>query len=149
MRAPGTLCTCVLLLGLGAAGCGSSGHSGLTRAQLIKRGDAICKRHTEVITAGATKLLAGGKLPTPAKFGRFAFGTIIPQYSAQIDQLAALKPPASIKSPYERWLADSRATLARVRANPVIIQSRSQFTALNHEGDSLGFSSDCHAGPGG
>ena len=46
------------------------------------------------------------------------------------------------------WLADSRVTLARIKANPKIVQSGSSFLAINHEADSLGFSSNCHVGPG-
>lgn len=138
-----------LVIGVGIGGCGSSGGNGsLSRAQLIKKGDAICKRHTDVITAGASKLLAGGKLPSPAKFGQFAFGTIIPQYTAQIAQLSALKPPSSMSGAYKTWLTNSRATLAKIKTNPVMIQQSGPFASVNHQSDALGFSSDCHVGPG-
>lgn len=136
------------LLVLVIAGCGSSSTSGgLSKSALDKKADAICTRHKDVITAAASKLLAGGKLPSKAKFGQLAFGTIIPQTTAQIAQLSALKPQAKLASSYKQWLTSLRTALAGMKANPVSIQSSATFVTVNHQAKALGFSS-CNVGPG-
>ena len=132
---------------LSAAGCGSSGN-GLSRAALIARIDPICKRHNEVITAAASKVLAGGRLPGPAVFGKLAHQTIIPQYASEITRLGELKPAAGVAEPYRAWLAHSRVTLARMRQDPRIITSAANFTAVNSEAHALGLSRFCNVGPG-
>jgi hypothetical protein len=140
------------------AGCGSSSSSKsttkttttsgtLSKTALITTGNAICKVHADVVSAGAAKLLAGGKLPTPSAFGKFANDTVIPQYSEQVTQLTALKPPSSIATEYGTWMTASRTTLSAIKKNPVLIQSSKTFVAVNKDGDVLGFSADCHVGP--
>ncbi len=138
----------VTSVALVAAGCGSSAPSGLSRSALVSKVDALCKQHHDAVAAAASKVLAGGQLPTPAKFGRLAHETIIPQYGVQIDNLSALKPQAKLASPYRAWLTASRETLAKMQQNPAVIQSSANFRAVNQQGDALGFSSNCHVGPG-
>lgn len=135
-----------LCLVLAGAGCGGSDSTALSRAALIKKGDAICKRHHEVTTAAASKVLAGGSLPSPAVFGKLASETIIPQYTAQISELAALKP-AKPAAGFKAWLADSRATKAQMERNPRIIADPAAFQRVNGEARGLGFSPDCNLGP--
>lgn len=133
------------------AGCGSSSSSsssGLSQSALVTKVDAICKAHNEIITAAASKVLAGGNLPSPAVFGKLAHQTIVPQYMAQIDELSALKPASQLAPKYETWLADSRATRARMLKNPAIITNATNFSAVNGEAKALGFSSSCRVGPG-
>ncbi len=132
-------------LALAVTGCG--GSSGLGKPELVSRVDAICKRHNEVITAAASKALAGGNLPSPKVFGRLAGQTIVPEYSRQVDELAALEPGSEQASAYRRWMADSRGTRAKLRTNPAIIADGARFKTVNAQGDALGFSSDCHVGP--
>lgn len=136
------------LLALAIAGCGSSGSSGLSKSALVSKVNPVCRRRSDVITAAATKMLAGGKLPDPATFGKLAFGTIIPQTAAQIDELAALKPDAKLAGQYNQWLTSLRAALAKMKQNPIIIQSSASFVTVNHEATALGVSSACHVGPG-
>lgn len=138
----------VTLIALVLAGCGSSAPSGLSRSALVSKVDAVCKQHNEIVTAAASKVLAGGQLPTPAKFGKLAHQTIIPQYGIQINKLSSLKPQAKLASSYNAWLTDSRATLARMQQNPAVIQSSANFSAVNRQAVALGFGSNCHVGPG-
>lgn len=148
-------------MALAIAGCGSSKSStssgsttgsgsastGLSKAALVSSADAICKRHSAVITAGSQKMLAGGKLPTPATFGKFAMGTVIPQTSAQIQELSALKPSASEASSYDQWLASLRTTVAKMKQNPVVIQNSANFKTVNGQATALGLKA-CQVGPG-
>ncbi|MBA3735242.1 MAG: hypothetical protein H0W90_08600 [Actinobacteria bacterium] len=131
-----------LLVPLALTGCG--GESGLSKAELTKQADAVCKRHYEKISAGANKLLAGGKLPTPQKFGRFAHQTLIPEYTAQIRELRELKDFAE---PYKTWLANSEATRAKIMKKPALITNGANFVVVNAESDRLGLSRQCHVGP--
>lgn len=139
-----SLCLC---LALAVPGCGGGDSKGLSRAALIKKVDAICKRHHETITAAASKVLAGGSLPSPAVFGKLANETIIPQYTQQISELGGLKPAAQAAG-YKAWLADSRDTSAQMKRNPRIIANPASFQRVNGEARALGFSPDCNVGPG-
>ncbi|MDQ6807533.1 MAG: hypothetical protein M3065_21865 [Actinomycetota bacterium] len=132
-----------------ATGCGSSASSGsgLSHAALVTRVNAVCKHHSEIVTAAASKVLAGGKLPTPAVFGKLAHQTIIPQYAAMIGTLSVLKPASGGAAKYQAWLTLSRATLAKMQQNPGIIRSSANFNGVNAEARSLGFGTVCHIGP--
>jgi hypothetical protein len=136
--------TAALATGFVAAGCGGSG---LSKSELVKKADAICKRHNDTITAAASKVLAGGKLPTREEFGRLAVGTIVPEYSAQIKELRKLEPSGSVKKPYQKWLGDSDSVRAKVQHDPSLIMTAATFSAVNQQADRIGLSRACHVGP--
>ena len=131
---------------LAAAGCG--GDDGPTRGEFVKDANAICKRHYVKISEAASKLLAGGQLPSPQEFGRLAMGTIIPEYTAQIRELEDVEAPEEQSEAYETWLNDSEALRARLQENPTLIQRPQALSAVNDQADRLGLSRDCHIGPG-
>ncbi len=134
-------------LSFGAAGCGGGGGSGgLSKADLVKKADAICKRHFETIAAASSKLLAGGNLPKPAAFGQLAKQTIAPQVTAQVKELRALKPSDG-QAAYKKWLDQSDAAAAKVAKDPRVVQDPASFKAVNGQADALGLSKDCHIGP--
>lgn len=136
-------------LALGLAGCGQAGSSssGLSRADLVKRADPICKRHFEKIATAANKVLAGGRLPNPREFGRLAQQTIIPEYTRQISELRTLKPADDAAPRYKSWLDASDATLARIKSNPALITDATNFKGVNAQGDRLGLATQCRVGP--
>ena len=149
------LAAAVLLAACGGGGGGGNGTTTsatmtmhLTKAKLVQRADAICTRHFEKISAGANKLLAGGKLPSPKKFADFARGTLIPQYSAQIAELRSLHPPSSLAPAYRKWLADSQQIRMKMMMNPRLITNGANFAAVNREAGRLGLSAHCRVGPG-
>ena len=131
---------------LAVAGCGGDG--GPTKGEFVKEANAVCKRHYVKISAAASKLLAGGKLPSPREFGQLAMGTIIPEYSAQIRELEDVEPPEDQAAAYEKWLNDSTALRDRLQKNPVLIQQPQALAAVNGQADRLGLANDCHIGPG-
>ena len=135
-----------LAIALGVAGCG--GDDGPSRAEYVKEANAICKRHYEKISAAASKLLAGGQLPSPQEFGRLAMGTIIPEYEAQIGELRDVEAPEEQADAHRKWLDDSEALKTRVERNPVLIQRQQELAAVNGQADRLGLDDDCHIGPG-
>jgi hypothetical protein len=148
-------CSAIAVAGaIALAGCGDDNQakpasSGLSKAELVAKANAICKPHYEKITVAAQKLLAGGKLPSPRKFGELAMGTIIPEYRAQLAQLHALKPADEIAAQYAAWLATSDATLVKMQKSPRLITSADNFKTVNGQADALGLSEQCHVGPGG
>lgn len=131
---------------LAVAGCG--GDDGPTKGEFVKEANAVCKRHYVKISAAASKLLAGGKLPSPREFGQLAMGTIIPEYSAQIRELNDVEPPEDEAKAHDKWLDDSAALRDRLQKNPVLIQQPQALSAVNGQADRLGLASDCHIGPG-
>jgi len=135
----------VAAIAVGAAGCGEDER---TNGEFVKEANAVCKRHYATISAAATKLLAGGKLPSPQQFGKLAQGTIIPQYNAQIGELRDVEPTESKKAAYDKWLADSEALAAKLKTNPMIIQQPPMLASVNAQGDRLGLAVECHIGAG-
>jgi len=132
------------------ASCGDDddgGQAGPTKAQLVQKANAICKRHNDKIAAASSKVLAGGRLPTPKQFGKLAMGTIVPEYSAQVQELSRLKPPDEVAGAYRSWLDESRSTRAMIAKDPSLITNPNSFKGVNRKSDELGFSKACHVGP--
>lgn len=132
------------------ASCGGDddgGQAGPTKAQLVQKANAICKRHNDKIAAASSKVLAGGRLPSPEQFGKLAMGTIVPEYSAQVQELSRLKPPDEMADAYRSWLTQSRATRAQIAKDPSLITNPNSFKDVNRRSDQLGFSKACHVGP--
>lgn len=127
------------------AGCG--GDKGPSKADFVKNANAVCSRHYVVISAAASKALAGGKLPSPQAFGKLAVMTIIPQISAQISELRKVAPPDDSKQAYKTWLATSDEVRSQITADPSRIANAKNFTSVNRQADALGLSRECHVGP--
>ena len=86
-----------------AAGCG--GSKTLSRAELVKQVNAICKQRearTEAVAARAKTLLVAEQ-------------RALPIVSKSVDDLGALKPPASVRAKYARFVAYERTMLAKGR----------------------------------
>ncbi|MEO8082842.1 MAG: hypothetical protein ABI780_03410 [Ardenticatenales bacterium] len=111
-------CAIVLSLTMAAvAGCvvsPASPDSGgpLSREEFLKQGNAICAAGNAEIEAAAGKL--GGPPAGPA--GEAFFQTIVTVSKRQINDVAALKPPADMKAEMDSIVADSLATLADMEA---------------------------------
>ena len=127
------------------AGCGDEGPS---REEFAREANAVCKRHYDKITAEASKLLAGGRLPNPREFGRLAQQTIIPEYSAQIRELRDVEPPEDLADDYDAWLQESQALRAMLARNPALIQQPRNLAGVNARAERLGLGQECRVGPG-
>lgn len=138
--------TLMIVVSAFAAGCGG-GNSGLSKGELVKKADPICKRHNDTITAAASKVLAGGKLPSREEFGKLAVGTIVPEYGAQIKELRKLEAGGSLKQSYAGWLDNSESVQAKLKKDPSLIMSAASFSAVNQQADQIGLSRACHLGP--
>lgn len=129
------------------AGTGCGGDDGPSRAEFVEQANTICERHHQRISAAASRVLAGGKLPSPQEFGRLARGTIIPEYEAQIRELREVEPPEDAATEYRAWLDDSQALKTQLERNPAMIQNPRPLAAVNSQADRLGLSDRCHIGP--
>lgn len=148
-RAGSLLLAAAALSAFAAAGCGGGGDDGLSKGELVKKANAICKRHTNTITVASSKLLAGGQLPSTRKLGKLALGTIVPETSAQVKELRALDASDDVAGDYKEWLDDSDSAVGRIMKDPSILPNPASFKRVNGQAADLGLSSDCRIGPGG
>ena len=89
-----------------AGGCGGdAGGPRLSRAQYVKRGDAICSRYTARIKALGSPEQLTDIAPYIAK--------ALPELSRTVDQLGRLRPPKELDAAFARYLAAARATRKR------------------------------------
>ncbi len=130
-----------LLVGLGAgAGCGISGSSTtgdpptatLTKAELLSKANAICRRANRKQNAAAQKE-HGNSPPTTAQIMSFAKDTAIPGISAQVKALRTLGSPSPTVT---RMLNIAEQALDRVRRDPALLAGESDpfanFRRLAH-----------------
>lgn len=127
---------CVALI---AAGCGSSKDSGLSKAEFLKQGNAICAKGNAEINAGAKKFRHAR--PSRADLLKFAKATLIPSIERQVNGIAALKPPKADKSTVDALVASARQALAKVKAKPALATtsgSRDPFADANKLANAYG-----------
>lgn len=125
------------------AGCGGPSVETFT-----EQANAICTDHAATIEAAASEVLAGGQLPSPEEFGRLAQETIIPELTAQFEELRDVEPPAELAAEYEAFLTTGEETLDELRADPSILTDATNFEEANGQADAAGLSGACHMGPG-
>lgn len=131
----------VLLLLLGCSG------GGVNREDFLQQANASCSDHREKIEAAASKVLAGGSLPDPQQFGRLAQETIIPELTAQFNELRRLDPPSDLAGRVEEYVSQGDGVVARLKQDPSLITDGANFTDLNGKASQIGLSDACHVGP--
>jgi hypothetical protein len=111
------------------AGCGGSGSSTtsttseapLTKAEFIRKGDAICQTGNEASTTEIEQFAKEngfGSEPTKAQFEEVVTEVLAPNLEHQADELDALVPPAKDKAEIEAIIASLRETITEVEKNP-------------------------------
>jgi hypothetical protein len=95
----------ILAIGLIAAGCGDSDDdssdatASITKAELIKQGDAICQKGNEAIEAEADEFAKENDIdtsnPTEAQQEEVIADVVAPNVRAQAEDLAGLGAPSS------------------------------------------------------
>jgi len=127
-----------------AAGCG--GEEGPSREEFVQSANQICQQRMASIQEAAGRLLAGGQLPDPREFMQLARQTIIPQVSAQVNDLQQVEPPEELSQEYQEFLDMSSAARERITQDPTAIQNPANFREVNQQAQQLGLS--CRIGPG-
>lgn len=148
-RAAWGAATVATAIALTAAGCGEEEETGLSKQELKTQASTICERHFNKITAEANKVLAGGQLPDPRKFGQLAQGTIIPELTQQTRELRALEPQDEIADEYNAFLDASGAAIERIKQDPRLITDASNFKDVNQQAEEAGLPMECKIGPSG
>ena len=119
-----------------AAGCG--GDEGPSREEFVQQANTICERHTAPIREAAARLGAGGELPDPREFMQLAQGTIIPQLTAQVNELRQLEAPEEQSEEFQRFVEASAAARERIAQDPRVIMNPANFQELNQQAEQLG-----------
>ena len=104
-----------------AVGCGGSSKPRLTRAEFVKRGNAICAKGTRKIDhAGLTFFRTPGH-PSAQETITFAKKVAVPTVQSELDQLRTLRPPADDEPTVKKLLDKTQAAVNRVREDPSLL----------------------------
>ena len=120
-------CAGALALVLAAAGCGGSSSSSstttaaagpvITKAEFVKKANAICAKGNAVNKAAGAKL---GAQPSEAQVTAFVRSTEVPAVQAQIDAIKALGTPPGDGSTVAGILSLAQSALDKVKGEPRI-----------------------------
>lgn len=129
MRFRGGLIAGALVLLLGLAGCGSSSSSsttasvpatGITKAEFVKRANAICVKGNAESKVAAAKL---GANPSEGQIVTFVRSIEVPAVQAQIEALRALGAPPGDGAKIAKMLALAEHAVKEVKIQPTVISS--------------------------
>jgi hypothetical protein len=143
MRFRGRLIAGALTLLLGLAGCGSSGKSssattaipatGISKADFVKRANAICVKGNAESKAAAAKL---GANPSEGQIVTFVRSTEVPAVQAQIEAIRALGAPPGDAAKIAEMLKLAEHAVKEVKIQPTVISSGvdvfSGFASIAH-----------------
>jgi hypothetical protein len=130
-----------LALVLVVAGCGSSSKSKsstatptLTKAEFLKKGNAICKKGNQQINRAGNKAFPKSKgKPTQAQLKKFATDTLIPSVQSQISGVKALGAPKGDEAKVKAIITTAQAALDKGKKDPTVLVSnkRDPFAKSN------------------
>jgi hypothetical protein len=121
----------VFTVGLVLTACGSSSNSttsttaALTKAEFVKKGNAICKKGNQQINQAGKTIFPTKQKPTSAQLNKFATAAET-SIQSQINQLKALGAPAGDQAKVTALLATSQANLNKVKQDPTLLTSGNQ-----------------------
>ena len=124
----GAALAATLVVGLAAAGCGSSSSSSkstsstattaLTKTEFLAKANAICtqgNKQTDVANAKLSKNSTQGQIAAAIKT------TTVPSIQAQIDGIRALGAPSGDQATVTNMLNLAQADLNKVKSNPTLL----------------------------
>lgn len=130
------------------AGCGDEAEPDaapsappLTKAQLIAKGDAICRAgNARLEKADARVLAQWGGDPTAAQARSYVVKTMVPELRRQVRELRALVPPDANAPAYDLMLDELGAVLDRAEKAPLeTVAEKRPFAKANRIAKKLGF----------
>jgi hypothetical protein len=120
----------ILAAGLLAAGCGSSKTTtttattaALTKAEFLKKGNAICKKGNQQIGNVAQQTFSRKKKPSRAQQIKFTTQTVIPSVQSQINQIRALGAPSGDQAKVNAIVTGAQSALDKAKKNPALLTS--------------------------
>jgi hypothetical protein len=143
----------VLAIAVIAAGCGSSSDSSsseestasITKAELIKQGDAICTRYEKENEAEFEEFaeengLSENKEPTEAQKEELATSILLPSVSGQIEAIRALGAPSGEEEKVSEILDTVEEEVEEGEAEPsVLFEEEAAFAEGNELAREYGF----------
>jgi hypothetical protein len=93
----------------------------LTKAEFIKKGDAICKTGNEASTTEIEEFAKEngfGSEPSKAQFEEVVTEVLAPNLAKQAEELDALVPPTQDEDKIEALISSLNETIARMEKNP-------------------------------
>jgi hypothetical protein len=146
----------VLALALVAAGCGSSDDSStdtvdvsvtVTKPELIKQGDAICKKGNEEIQAGFEQFgkeneISKGKEPNKAQSVEIVEQVIVPNLRTQSELIRSIGAPEGDAEQIEEMLDSLDAAVEEAEDDPEALFDAEDdpFADANEKAQAYGFS---------
>jgi hypothetical protein len=113
------------------AGCGggdstktgatTTSEAPLTKAEFIRKGDAICQTGNEASTTEIEEFAKEngfGSEPNKAQFEEVVTDVLVPNLKRQTDELDALVPPTQDEDKIEALISSLRETIAKLEKNP-------------------------------
>jgi len=131
----------------GGGGYGGEGGAGPTAEDFRAQAEQVCRDRRATIEEEASKLLAGGQLPSPEEFGRLANETIIPEVTAQLEELRNIEPPEDVADDFEAYLSQAEQMVQGLRQDPSPLMDAANFQELNEKADAVGLPDACDIGP--
>jgi hypothetical protein len=131
---------CALALAAIAAGCGSgstttstssSSATALTKAEFVKKGNAICVKGHKTVAAAAQNAFPKNQQPSLAAVKKFRTQTLIPAAQSEINGIAALPPPSGDEATVKKMLSTAQADLDQAKANPALLKGNKLFADEN------------------
>jgi hypothetical protein len=115
----------IALLAIVPAGCGSDKSDSAkapTKAEFLKKGNAICRAGSHKIDVAGKKIFTQGK-PSAAKLNEFATKTLIPGVQAQVSGIKNLTPPKGDEAKVKAITDSAQQALDKGKANPALLVS--------------------------
>ena len=121
----------------------------LSGREFKKQGNAICAEGNRQIDAAAEQAFAGlSRNQKPTAEQLTAFATVaVPNIKQQIEDVAALEPPRSLRAKVKKLVKTARAAVAKVEADPTVLADEKQnpFAASDKQAKKLGLK-ECAGG---
>ena len=112
MRARGLVLVAAAVVATTLAACGG-GASALTKAELVKQGDVICKRANDKLNKSGLEIFV--LRPTAKELSVF-LGEAIPIFNGALADLDKLKPPKPDQTAVDAMIAAGRSDLGKIEA---------------------------------
>lgn len=99
--------------------------SSLTKAEFVKKGNAICARTEKEVTEGVEKFrkehnFSETKPASEKQVAELAEGVLVPKVRKQIDELRALSIPSGDEEEVEAYFAAAEEALKETEADPSV-----------------------------
>jgi predicted small lipoprotein YifL len=121
---------------LALAGCGASGPKPLTKADFIKKADAICQKTNDKLDAASAGLNDDSGMGGMAKF---VTETAIPEVKAQVAAIRKLTPPKADADTIDAVLDEVESAIAKIAKDPMILMKDGIFDKADKMAKDYGF----------